>query len=48
MTKEEQELNLAAFKAASLPIEFKDSDFKLGMQELDIRKLNDANLLDDR
>ncbi|MBO7695493.1 MAG: hypothetical protein J6T10_22940 [Methanobrevibacter sp.] len=43
MTKEEIELNKECFEAASMPIDFKDDDLKLGVGELDIRGLKEKN-----
>lgn len=34
-----------ALKEAKMPVELKDSDFKLGEGELDIRKLSDENVV---
>lgn len=43
MTPEEIELNRECFAAATMPIDFKDDDLKLGAGELDIRGLKEKN-----
>lgn len=44
MTEEEQKEIQEAFKVAKQPIEFTDNDMKLGVQEIDIRKLSKQNM----
>lgn len=43
MTPEEIELSRECFAAATMPIDFKDDDLKLGAGELDIRGLKEKN-----
>lgn len=43
ISEQESELFRKLCEEASMPVEFKDEDFKLGNNELDIRELNDAN-----
>lgn len=43
ISEQESDLFRKLCEEASMPVEFKDEDFKLGNNELDIRELNDAN-----
>lgn len=43
LTPEEEQAALEILEQANMPIEFDNKDFKLGPQEIDIRKLNERN-----